>query len=88
MLPGDPGLGVAASSLTIDGYPDEGKPAMNDRTDASTKTGNLLLDSLPVKERELLLADAKTRQVLVGEVFLRPGDQIEWVAFPIRPAKT
>src|SRR5215208_3605444 len=56
---------------------------MNQRTDASTKTRNLLLDALPVHEREPLLADAKTRQVLVGDVLLRPGDQIEWVAFPI-----
>src|SRR5215212_8459823 len=56
---------------------------MNDRIDASTKTGNLLLDSLPVQERELLLVDAKTRLVLVGDVLLRPGDQIDSVAFPI-----
>ena len=41
------------------------------------------MDSLPVQERELLLVDAKTRLVLVGDVLLRPGDQIDSVAFPI-----
>src|SRR5215212_6066222 len=81
--PGDPGLGVAASALTIDGCPDEGELAMNDRPDASRKTGNLLLDALTVQDRELLLAEAKTRPITVGDVLLRPGDRIAWVPFPI-----
>src|SRR5215213_11447272 len=56
---------------------------MKDRLDASTKTGNLLLDALAVQERELLLADAKTRPIVVGDVLLRPGDPVTWVPFPI-----
>src|SRR5215212_10052740 len=56
---------------------------MNDRADATAKTGNLLLDALSVQERELLLADAKTRPITVGDVLLHPGDRVEWVPFPI-----
>jgi CRP-like cAMP-binding protein len=56
---------------------------MNDRPDASRKTGTLLLDALSVEEREVLFAEAKTRPITVGDVLLRPDDRVTWVPFPI-----
>jgi CRP-like cAMP-binding protein len=56
---------------------------VNDRPDPSAKTGNLLLDALSINDREMLLADAKTRPIVVGDVLLRLDDPVDWVPFPI-----
>jgi CRP-like cAMP-binding protein len=58
--------------------------AVSSRPDASTKTGNMLLDALGMDEREALLADAKTRPIVVGDALLRPGDRVDWVPFPVK----
>jgi CRP-like cAMP-binding protein len=49
---------------------------------ATERTGNLLLDSLPPQERTTLLADADRRQIPVGGTERQPGDAIEAVFFP------
>jgi hypothetical protein len=49
---------------------------------ASERTGNLLLDSLPPQERATLLANAERRPITVGEVRRTPGDPIDTVLFP------
>jgi CRP-like cAMP-binding protein len=46
---------------------------------ASERTGNLLIDSLPPHERASLLADAERRPITVGEVRRAPGDAIDTV---------
>src|SRR4051794_27671751 len=56
---------------------------MPDRPDPTVPTGNLLLDSLDLTEREPILADAKMAPIHVGDVLLEPGDQIRNVPFPI-----
>jgi CRP-like cAMP-binding protein len=48
----------------------------------TSKTGNLLLDSLDPTERGDLLAGAEIRPIEVGHVFLSPGDPITEVVFP------
>ena len=48
----------------------------------TSKTDNLILDSLDPAEREDLLAGAEPRALEVGHVFLSPGDQITEVIFP------
>ena len=47
-----------------------------------TKTGNLLLDSVPQDERDDLLGGAETRPIVVEEVFFSVGDSITEVLFP------
>ncbi len=49
---------------------------------ASQRTGNLLLDSLPPQERAGLLADAERRPITVGHTRRAPGDAIQTVLFP------
>jgi CRP-like cAMP-binding protein len=53
-----------------------------DTHSSTTKTGNLLLDSLGPSEREDLLAGAESQPIEVGHVFLSPGDPITKVIFP------
>jgi CRP-like cAMP-binding protein len=48
----------------------------------TSKTDNLILDSLDPAERADLLAGAEPRALEVGHVFLSPGDQITEVIFP------
>jgi CRP-like cAMP-binding protein len=55
---------------------------MSDQPDPTLRTGNLLLDSLPLDERTTLLADAETRAITVGDILLLPGDPVRSVPFP------
>src|SRR5688572_4083171 len=55
---------------------------MSGRPDPALRTGNLLLDSLPLEERTTLLADAETRSIVVGDLLLLPGDPVHSVPFP------
>jgi CRP-like cAMP-binding protein len=55
---------------------------MHDQPDLTERTGNLLLDALSDEERTRLLADASTRDIVVGGVLFRPGDPVTHVAFP------
>src|SRR3954467_15306736 len=81
--PGVPGLGVAAWPLSPDGRPFRRDLAMPDRPNPTAPTGNLLLDSLDLSEREPILAGAKMAPIHVGDVLLEPGDRIRYVPFPI-----
>jgi CRP-like cAMP-binding protein len=55
---------------------------MHDQPDLTQRTGNLLLDALSGEDRTRLLADAITRDIVVGDVLLWPGDPVTLVAFP------
>jgi CRP-like cAMP-binding protein len=55
---------------------------MSDQPDPTVRTGNLLLDSLPLDERTTLLADAERRPITVGDVLLLPGDPVRSLPFP------
>jgi CRP-like cAMP-binding protein len=55
---------------------------MSDRPDPTVRTGNLLLDCLPLDERTTLLGDAEKRPITVGEILCLPGDPIRSVPFP------
>jgi len=55
---------------------------MGDQPDPTQRTGNLLLDALPLDERTTLLADARMRAIVVGDVLALPGDEIAFVPFP------
>jgi hypothetical protein len=56
---------------------------MHDRSpEFSERTGNLLLDALSRDERDALLTDARTGPIHVGTTLFRPGDAIDYVAFP------
>jgi hypothetical protein len=57
-------------------------PTIGDGTNASERTGNMLLDSLPPQERVRLLADAERRPITVGQSRRVPGDAIDAVLFP------
>src|SRR3954447_25133916 len=81
--PGVPGLGVAAWPLSPDGRPFRRDLAMPDRPNPTAPTGNLLLDSLDLSEREPILAGAKMAPIHVGDVLLEAGDRIRNVPFPI-----
>jgi CRP-like cAMP-binding protein len=48
------------------------------------RTGNLLLDSLTLEERDSLLSDSTERRIEVGQSWRVPGDPIDTVIFPIR----
>ncbi|MFL5737829.1 MAG: Crp/Fnr family transcriptional regulator [Actinomycetota bacterium] len=45
-------------------------------------TGNLLLDAIPIDDREAVLIDVVERPIDVGGTWLAAGDQIETVLFP------
>jgi CRP-like cAMP-binding protein len=45
-------------------------------------TGNLLLDALDDGERDVLLADSRTRPLQIGSTLMNPGDQMTSVFFP------
>jgi CRP-like cAMP-binding protein len=45
-------------------------------------TGNLLLDALDDGERDVLLADSRTRPLQIGSTLMNPGDQMTSVYFP------
>src|SRR3954451_5123519 len=81
--PGVPGLGEAAWPLSSDERPFRRDLAMPDRPDPTVPTGNLLLDSLDLTERQPILAGAKMAPIHVGDVLLEPGDRIRNVPFPI-----
>src|SRR3954452_1512227 len=81
--PGVPGLGEAAWPLSSDERPFRRDLAMPDRPNPSAPTGNLLLDSLDLTERQPILAGAKMAPIHVGDVLLEPGDRIRNVPFPI-----
>jgi CRP-like cAMP-binding protein len=55
---------------------------MADRSSETARTRNLILDALGTDERALLLTDAETRPIKVGTTLFRPGDPIDYVAFP------
>jgi CRP-like cAMP-binding protein len=55
---------------------------MGSQFDPTHRTGNLLLDALPLDERTTLLADAKARAITVGDILLLPGDAVHYVPFP------
>jgi CRP-like cAMP-binding protein len=73
---------VTTWSLSLAECPDGKGPAMHDQPDPTQRTGNLLLDALSVEERSRLLADARSRDFVVGDVMYRPGDPVTYVAFP------
>jgi Crp-like helix-turn-helix domain len=55
---------------------------MRDQPDPTQRSGNLLLDSLPLGERTTLLADSNRRAIVVGDILSMPGDVVAGVPFP------
>jgi CRP-like cAMP-binding protein len=51
-------------------------------TSRPPRTGNLLLDALDDGDRDVLLADSRTRPLQIGSVLMNPGDPITSVFFP------
>src|SRR4051812_48691199 len=72
------GVGRARNSLRAS----QSVPTKGPRMDAR-HTGNLLLDAIPVDEREALLIDVAKRAIDIGGTWLAAGDQIDSVLFPI-----
>jgi CRP-like cAMP-binding protein len=52
-----------------------------DRTNA--RTSNLLLDSLPRADREVLVSEGARYPIELRHVYLQPGDEVERVLFPV-----
>jgi CRP-like cAMP-binding protein len=79
MLPGVPGPGVTAISLSLAECPYEGTTMANAHP---TPIGNLLLDAFPPDVREALMAGSTVRRIAAGDVLVNVGDEVTKTFFP------
>ena len=57
---------------------------MQTALDPNQRNGNQLLDAIGLDKRTTLLADARRRAIVVGDVLSIPGETISYVPFPTR----